>query len=62
MYHVTSNQVFIVGSPLEPILNATLNNDNCYKFLLPPLYVANNIHKDQNFFDEIYTIKKIKIA
>jgi hypothetical protein len=62
MCHVRFSQVFIVGSTLEPILNAILNNDNCYKFLLPPLYVANNIHKDQNFFHQICTSKKNKIA
>jgi len=27
MCHVTSSQVFIVGSPLEPILNATFDDD-----------------------------------
>jgi len=27
MLHVKSSQVFIVGSPLEPILNATFDDD-----------------------------------
>jgi hypothetical protein len=30
MCHVTSSQVFIVGSPLEPILNATFNDQNFF--------------------------------
>jgi hypothetical protein len=62
MCHVTSSQVFIVGSLLEPILNATLINDNCYKFLLPPLYVTNNIHKDHNFFCQICTSQYSSLA
>ncbi len=59
MCHVTSIQVFIVGSPLESILNATFDDD-CQRFLLSPLYVANNIHKDQKKFRQICTSKKNK--
>ncbi len=62
MCPVTSRQVFIVGSPLEPILNVTLDDDDdCQKFLLPPFYVANNIHKDQNFFCQICTNNRKKL-
>ncbi len=61
MCHVTSSQVFIVGSPLEPILNATLDNDNATNFYCQPYMSLTILIKDKISFTKFALTTKIKL-